>query len=227
MQLTHIFYHIMTDGLGVEASETAAKFLVGSRSAVTRCGGVCCQNRGLLGTFSLVAGRFVGTCACLNRSHECGPACACFASGAGGCLNTSVARRRTLSLGVHVVESDVWGLDCYTRRNVVDAAADAHLLDEAPPDAVTSWVERALLPAINRAGCRGWDIKTALRNVHARARVVGDRWSAAVAAAVASRVSAVGRVYFRVHPKGCGILCITPGGLPAQTFVEEYFGEAR
>ena len=37
----------------------------------------------------------------------------------------------------------------------------------------------------------------------------------------------VGENYFRVHPKGMGILCRRPGGLPPLTFVEEYFGEVH
>ena len=37
----------------------------------------------------------------------------------------------------------------------------------------------------------------------------------------------VGSNYFRVHPKGVGILCQRPEGLPQLTFVEEYFGEVH
>lgn len=35
----------------------------------------------------------------------------------------------------------------------------------------------------------------------------------------------VGYNYFRLHPKGVGLVCQRPGGLPPLTFVEEYFGE--
>ena len=37
----------------------------------------------------------------------------------------------------------------------------------------------------------------------------------------------VGSNYFRIHPKGTGIVCIRDGGLPALTFVEEYLGEVH
>ena len=218
-------YQIMTDGLEGEVADLAAKLTAGPAPA-GGCTGDCCGSRAQLGTFSLLSGCFVGACACLNSSRECGPACGCAQRG-GACANTAVTQRRTLQLGVHVVESDVWGLDCYSRRNVHEAAREAHLLDDAPEGVITTWTERALLPAINRQGPRGWDIKAALRDVHSRAKAAGDRWSASVAAAVASRVSRVGRAFFRTHPKGCGILCVAPGGLPAQTFVEEYFGEVH
>ena len=216
-------YQIMTDGLGDEAREVAEKLRAGARA--TGCAGDCCATRKQLGVFRLAAGCFAGECACLNSSHECGPACGCAAD--GPCMNTNVTARRTLQLGVHVQEQDVWGLDCYARRNVHDAVRDAHLLDDAPEALIASWTERALLPAMNAAGARGWDIKSALRDLHARARAVGDRWSASAAAAIAARVSLVGRVYFRAHPKGCGIVVTAPGGLPAQTMVEEYFGEVH
>lgn len=35
----------------------------------------------------------------------------------------------------------------------------------------------------------------------------------------------VGYNYFRLHPKGVGLVCRRQGGLPPLTFVEEYFGE--
>ena len=35
----------------------------------------------------------------------------------------------------------------------------------------------------------------------------------------------VGHDFFRIHPKGKGVICLRPQGLPALTFVEEYLGE--
>lgn len=37
----------------------------------------------------------------------------------------------------------------------------------------------------------------------------------------------VGPNYFRVHPKGVGLMCTRPEGLPPLTFVEEYLGEVH
>lgn len=37
--------------------------------------------------------------------------------------------------------------------------------------------------------------------------------------------SQVGYNYFRLHPKGVGLVCKRSGGLPPLTFVEEYLGE--
>ena len=35
----------------------------------------------------------------------------------------------------------------------------------------------------------------------------------------------VGYIWFRLHPKGVGLVCERAGGLPPLTFVEEYLGE--
>jgi hypothetical protein len=39
------------------------------------------------------------------------------------------------------------------------------------------------------------------------------------------RCSQAGHSYFRIHPKGNGIVVQQPGGLPPITFVSEYLGE--
>lgn len=40
-----------------------------------------------------------------------------------------------------------------------------------------------------------------------------------------TRITQVGYNYFRLHPKGVGLVCKRAGGLPPLTFVEEYLGE--
>ena len=37
----------------------------------------------------------------------------------------------------------------------------------------------------------------------------------------------MGSNYFRIHPKGVGLVCARESGLPALTFVEEYLGEVH
>jgi hypothetical protein len=91
--------------------------------------------------------------------------------------------------------------------------------------AVVEWVERSLVPAINRQGEGGWDIRAALAEVRARAEAAGDEASVWAADAVEARQARVGYNYFRIHPKGVGLACRRPGGLPRLTFVEEYLGE--
>ena len=91
--------------------------------------------------------------------------------------------------------------------------------------AVTDWIERTLVPAINRQGPGGWDLRAGLAEVKATAALNGDVASLRAAEAVESRLDVVGYNYFRIHPKGTGLVCRRPGGLPKLTFIEEYFGE--
>lgn len=91
--------------------------------------------------------------------------------------------------------------------------------------AVVEWLERKLIPAVNRQGDHGWDILLALAEVKAKGEAAGDMASVVAAEAVTERVHMVGYNYFRIHPKGVGLVCKRDGGLPRLTFVEEYLGE--
>lgn len=97
----------------------------------------------------LEADAFQTQCACLATNMECGAACGCKQA---SCANRAISRRSSLKLGSDVVESDVWGLDCYTRRNILDGvitnlstAAQAYscsccsLCVHACPDLTQSW----------------------------------------------------------------------------------------
>ena len=90
---------------------------------------------------------------------------------------------------------------------------------------VSYWIERVLIPAINRQGENGWDLKNALKDVLLRGESSGDEASKLAATSVLDRLDDVGYNYFRIHPKGVGLVCKRPGGIPRLTFVEEYFGE--
>lgn len=224
-------------------------------------------------------------------------------------LVEAVGERRPLRIGEDVLEVDSWGVDCYTRRNIQDAAlqsgafgkwkapdyrrilaslraaqpakkkgkassrassrtgasqvesgdisgdndafglfaasADAALGAAAPPgadeegaaeaartqaeveDRAARWIERSLMPALNAQGASGWDLGAALAALQADSGEWGEAGRRA-AAAVASRLERIGSNYFRVHPKGVGVV-VAPGGRPVPpfTFVEEYLGEVH
>jgi hypothetical protein len=61
----------------------------------------------------------------------------------------------------------------------------------------------------------------------ARATHARRQTNAAAAQAILSQFERLpdGYSYFRLHPKGRGMLVARQGGLPAFTFVEEYFGQ--
>eukprot|EP00884_Botryococcus_braunii_P008482 jgi/Botrbrau1/17635/Bobra.0166s0066.1 len=89
------------------------------------------------------------------------------------------------------------------------------------------WIERTLVPAINRQGNKGWDILRALDDVKSQAIATDNAsWMRAVKF-LDARVRKVGQDFFRIHPKGIGMVCLREDGLPPMTFVEEYLGEVH
>ncbi|KDD72435.1 hypothetical protein H632_c3349p0, partial [Helicosporidium sp. ATCC 50920] len=105
------------------------------------------------------------------------------------------------------------------------APAPSH--NAAAEAAALSWMRCVLQPAINRQGKTGWDLAAVLRSLQTEADATGDSTTAAAVAAVLERFKEVGSNYFRVHPKGVGLVCTRPGGLAAGTFVQEYLGEVH
>jgi len=314
------------------------------------CSGGHCTDRQALGHYSLQKGGFVSQCDCLSRNMECNDSCSCDPS---SCLNRAVSNRNAVRIGVDVDEIDSWGMDCYTRKNIHDAALESQafgcyvmeitgragrdrevtggasgeghdaepgikkevtqvdcdgstqgLVDvvtgdvgdggvevhapatvEAPPltesrgvdvsgtiavnadavpgavvnadgapgavvkaaaavappaidqeaqaaarQAASEWIELILVPAINKQGKDGWDLHRALDHVIecASSAEPGDAKAAtslAAAKAVKAKLDLVGPLYFRLHPKGVGLVCKRDEGLPPLTFIEEYLGE--
>jgi len=75
--------------------------------------------------------------------------------------------REGLHLNIDVVEKDMWGIDCYTRQCILDVLGLCPCM--ASPQAREDFLERYLLPAIQRQGPMGWDITPALQDVAATA----------------------------------------------------------
>lgn len=74
---------------------------------------------------SLEKERFLTDCQCLSQNTECGNECGCFGK---NCLNSAIQQKAILKLGEDIVEQDSWGMDCYTRRNVLDGKLHISLL---------------------------------------------------------------------------------------------------
>lgn len=89
----------------------------------------------------------------------------------------------------------------------------------------SNWIEQVLLPAINCQGNCGWDLKNATQHILKNAAMTDDKISLRAAKAIEERLEYVGPNYFRIHPKGVGLVCKRPNGIPPLTFVEEYLGE--
>jgi len=108
-------------------------------------GSACAVAPGSLGTYSLEMEAFDTKCACLKNNLECGPNCGCADAARkkklfdndddptstrfpAACANRAVTRRETLVLNKDVQEVNAWGMDCYSRRNIVDAVLESQAL---------------------------------------------------------------------------------------------------
>ena len=77
-------------------------------------------------------------------------------------------------------------------------------------------------------GASGWNMVRALESIDrvapgASTSGCGDHGDVVAARAVQERLQQYGWNYFRLHPKGRGVVCRR--SLPAFTFVEEYLGQ--
>ena len=89
----------------------------------------------------------------------------------------------------------------------------------------SSWIDKVFIPTANRQGADGWDMRHVAAVIKQEASQRGDETSVIIASFLRERVKKVGYPYFRLHPKGRGIIVQRDGGIPPFTFIEEYFGE--
>eukprot|EP00592_Proboscia_alata_P015835 CAMPEP_0194395344 /NCGR_PEP_ID=MMETSP0174-20130528/124369_1 /TAXON_ID=216777 /ORGANISM="Proboscia alata, Strain PI-D3" /LENGTH=861 /DNA_ID=CAMNT_0039191265 /DNA_START=1074 /DNA_END=3659 /DNA_ORIENTATION=- len=156
------------------------------------------------------------------------------------------------NLTYDVVEHPVWGIDCYTRRNVV------RCLTEEPDLPIEEFIEKWLLPAINSCPIEvAHNITCAARvleglppmnktkespssNVCSKTSASAHRilckafaekvsrapqWVSRAARQLRLASEALGEDAFRVHPKGHGAVVVREEGFRAHKLVTQYRGE--
>jgi hypothetical protein len=97
---------------------------------------------------------------------------------------------------------------------------------KAVSDAVAKFIDRALLPAVNEPKENGWDLRRSLRALKEKNSVPsGNIKIRQSCQSIMDRADQVGLNYFRLHPKGRGLVCKNPCGIPASAFVSRYLGE--
>ncbi len=152
-------------------------------------------------------------------------------------LNMSGALNQTpLTLNTDLIEVPVWGIDCYTHYNL-QSVLSGHTCavwgttksEEECKRKAREWIERKLLSGINchaleaeQAGTRDITMDLVLKGMQSDSTVSEtDR----LAAAEVLKARKVNRNMFHCHPKGTGVVCRRPGGIPADVFVNKYLGE--
>ena len=146
------------------------------------------------------------------------------------CNELGVLKNAPLSLGAEIIEAPVWGIDSSTRRMVEMAIEDNCRFDQrseakrrAFRQSIHQFIDKKLLPAINAQSPHvAHQILYALNSIIADSSC--QMWID-FAQATANAVHRFGVDYFRVHPKGTGVICVCPEGIPAHVFIAEYLGE--
>ena len=141
-----------------------------------------------------------------------------------------------------LVEQPVWGIDCYTRRNVMIC-----LSVEFDSETALEYIEQWLLPAVNACpanlahdlsnaarilegielgedGNACWSHSLLGRALTTKIKSVGPPWLPAVSLQLRRAINTLGYDFFRVHPKGHGSIVLSPK-LKANTLVTYYKGE--
>jgi len=147
-----------------------------------------------------------------------------------------------------VIEQPVWGIDCYTRKNI-EACIEADFDSLVATDFIEKW----LLPAINACPAEfAYDMSRAakilegfspiesgtesnitddphqsliLNALKEKLLVASPPWLKPVAHQLRTAVESIGGHAFCVHPKGHGSVVICSEGIPANTLVTHYRGE--
>jgi len=162
-----------------------------------------------------------------------------------GCSASSIARGEGLTLGKELEIADMWGLDCFSRQNIQSVLEIAGGMMEEETQRV--YIQRLLVPVIDfQPSDRSYDITHSLRSIlHCL-----DAWEQTDTDEVKQLVMTLlsnihiprdsllrctrALMYFslrfdlenfRIIPKGAGVRCIKPSGIPAGTFVTRYLGE--
>jgi len=245
-----------------------------------QCDGTCCHSLQQLGTFCLMNVvddfEFKGECPCRNGNVECSEECGCTT-----CCNRPIQNRCALKMGVDVREQETFGIDCYTRIQLVKLIEDSTVTQEQ----ILTYIEQILHPAINDYplfikehseysssfppdlevdnGQAPFYINDVLKSLvykfdnalippnglyknitnglfsiflllkqgfpmkRAR-RIAWENWTSLVQSKNRAEVLSDHDICYRDYPiycKGDGVICIRPEGIPANTFVIEFFGE--
>jgi len=141
-----------------------------------------------------------------------------------------------------LLEQPVWGIDCYTRQNIMHCLQT----NEEYNEHIENFIEKWLLPALNACPTEqahnityaarmleGEPIASFAETCHISdlGQMFGEKlsrgpsWLKGAARQLRLAVHALGEDAFRVHPKGHGAVVLATEGIKANTMVTQYRGE--
>lgn len=140
------------------------------------------------------------------------------------CNELQVLDSQPLVLGKDVIEKPVWGIDSNTRCMIELLLEEKLMKDQRPPLLVKEFIERALLTTINRQ-----DVSQAHNLSNSLQAIIQDEGQPSrhhvFARCILDAIQEYGLDLFKIHPKGTGVICIRPEGIPAHVLLAEYLGE--
>ena len=140
-------------------------------------------------------------------------------------------------------ESQVWGIDCYTRKMIEIAIEDrlgkmkstgSSQLDCTDVGIYTekqihTWLERILLPSINAQSEQDAHSMILVTQDILKKHNSSERKLCDIdfnfTQSLNEAAHAIGIDSFRIHPKGTGIICTALDGIAPHNFISEYLGE--
>lgn len=127
-------------------------------------------------------------------------------------------------LSKDVVEQPVWGIDSYTRKMIEICLEDGIPRNQRSTLTIKDFIEHVLLPAINRQTPEmAHNLANALQSI-VDVPTVSAR-DHLYASKLMESFREFGYELFKIHPKGTGVVCINPEGIPPQVLIAEYLGE--
>ena len=140
------------------------------------------------------------------------------------CNETNVLGRGPLGIGPSLKEEFVWGIDCYTQRMIEIAVEDNVDPVYFRKEDIASFIEKKLLPAINaQAPQSAHNMTYALKSI--MSSISSTSLDHVYANAILKSIDKLSIDTFKIHPKGRGIICTNPLGIPPHVFITEYLGE--
>jgi len=188
------------------------------------CDGTCCSDVSLLGPFDLFACTWKSPNPCRASRAECTDLCLCDPN---SCQNRQISKREVKKLGEDVVEMPTWGFDVLTYRTVL-----AYLRHPLSDD-MHVFIAKKLPKAINRVKQDPWDMRQAailiITEQESFFTLKEKRYAQGLLNAIDGLTALLDPTevlkYFRVYPKGIGVVCTTKAGFQANELIVPYIGE--
>ena len=200
-------YETITDYFPIDQSDLSEL----NTRKVNTCDGKCCSKLENLGPFDYKSLRWKTKSTDRKFNVECNEGCKC---NARKCQNRQIKLDQKVKLGKDIREQITWGYDLRTQVCMMSLLGNTKRTSE--------FVGKFLPKIINQLG--GLELRESLEYILDEHRVYAETLLNGIGALEQSYGETVWD-YFRIHPKGKGVICKKKGGIQKNSLITEYFGE--